>query len=1055
MVRFVVRRLRVQRRMVAAVVVLVTAASALLGVSALLLDVTQGRAFSSAIQREDPQDVDVTAYLVDLAVTDLAAVRQQAGDIVRKVLGPMRPTVTSTASSQLRRLADGDRLGYLATSDALDRRAALTTGRWPAASAPGEPLEAVLPDTAASRLDLAVGDRVQLGDEIGLDGVDGSVSMVLVGTFRPRADSGWDADRLAGAGYDPAYSDGSDAAPTYGPFMVDDASFLATGSTVSSLRVTGHPTLRLADEASVHAAVVALEDAPGLLAAAATDRVRITRAASELPRTEARLQEQQAASRSTVLVVLLLGAMLSVTCLLLAGRLVAAVRDDERALLVGLGMSRGQQLGAAAGEALLVAGAASVLAVPAAALVHSRVTHLAALRAADVSQDPGLTVGLVATVLGGALVMTAALVLPALDPGPTGSPSRWRGAARSGVDVLLAVAVVAAWWQLRSQSTTASTDAASGGDLVLTVAPLVVLLGSVLLLTRGVPFLLRVLATAGARSRALVLPLAVTQAARRPRTGVAMVLLASAVAAAVFGVAFDATWERSQVDQADLRVGTDLTLALTVPATADDAASVVRVARDRGNPVVSAVADRPVTLGRYVDAGSPPVLVAVDSRHAGALLRGRLDDGRTWAEVGDELAPDGEVAGLALSDAGPGIELEAQAPADVTITVTPTAVVQDEVGFRSVVAADPLPVDGRRHDVRWQRGLSGRLVAVRLELSADETPDEEGAASGQISVSVFVPGDPGDAEWEVRPVGIQTPVTATSVSLDATTAGTVLRTTASVDLLYLAYTGADLLATAFAAPEAVPVVVSQQLIDTVGAKVGGEISAIVGGTAIPLRLVGVVPDVPSAPGRVAVLADGDTLSRSLIHSGDLDPVVDGWWVADPLPPAVRALRDLGLGEVTTREDVSTELARGPMRVTVPAALLLLVVAAVVLLVVGGGLVVAGDRRRQTAEVARLRALGLTGREVRRLLLVEHGAFLGPLVLVGVLVGASVTWVLGPYLVRSDLGSAPVPGVLVAWPWARELVVVGALLLACVLVAFAVVVTRVRRSDPAQLRTGDA
>ena len=59
---------------------------------------------------------------------------------------------------------------------------------------------------------------------------------------------------------------------------------------------------------------------------------------------------------------LLLGTMLALAALLLAGRLVAAVRDDERDLLVGLGLGRGQQLGAALVEAALLAAVSVILA---------------------------------------------------------------------------------------------------------------------------------------------------------------------------------------------------------------------------------------------------------------------------------------------------------------------------------------------------------------------------------------------------------------------------------------------------------------------------------------------------------------------------------------------------------------------------------------------------------------------------------------------------------------------------------------------------------------------
>ena len=44
--------------------------------------------------------------------------------------------------------------------------------------------------------------------------------MVVVGTFRPRAGAGWESDPLSGAGFYPAYSDGLASAPTYGPFVV-------------------------------------------------------------------------------------------------------------------------------------------------------------------------------------------------------------------------------------------------------------------------------------------------------------------------------------------------------------------------------------------------------------------------------------------------------------------------------------------------------------------------------------------------------------------------------------------------------------------------------------------------------------------------------------------------------------------------------------------------------------------------------------------------------------------------------------------------------------------
>ena len=1058
MLRFVVRRLRVQRRMMAAVVVLVTAATTLLGVATLLLGVTEDRAFSGEVRLSQPEDVDVTAFVVDLAAADLEAVRGETTDVLADVFGGMDPTVTATASSRMRTYAAADGVGYLGTTTDPSQRADLVSGRWPGAATEEGPLEAAVPDGAATRLGITVGDRVRLDGEVGIGGLDGTVRLVVVGTYRPLTD--WEGDPLSAVGFDMAYNDGSGATPAYGPFLVDDASFVASGSSVSGMQVTAHPSLGRVDDATLRDAVAGLDDASGLLDARVRDRVRITRVESDLPSTVGRLTAQQDAARSTVLVVLLLGTTLSLACLVLAGRLVAESRDDERALLVGLGLGRGQQLRAALTEAALVALAAAAVAVPAASLTHAGLTRLPLVRAAGLSQGPTVTWGLVLTAVVGAVAMALALVVPALDLAPASAPSRVRTTVRSGVDVLLLVAAGTAWWQLTSQADEATT----GGDLALTVAPAVFLLGLVAVLVRSVPLLLAVVAQVGARSRSLVLPLAATQAARRPLSTVAAVLVAAAVAAATFGIALQATWDRSQEDQADLRVGTDVVLELPGVATAADAAAVADATGSGVGVVLSPVARRNLALGRFVgESGSAPVLVAADTRQAGALLRGRLDGAGTWDSVGAALAPGPQVEGLPLPSDGSRLTLQGQAPAGTTLSVTPTALVQDATGFRSSVVGAAVRADGSPHPVRWRGTLGeGRLVGVLLRLSSAPTADSgSGAASGssEVAVALQVPGatagDVPDSAWEVDPLGQQSPVAGATVSVEPTASGVQVVTATNVDLDYLAYSGAGLLTSAIPAPDVVPVVVSQALADAVGTKVGGEVSGIVDGVVLPLAVTAVVPTIPSAPGRLAMLADIDTLSRALVHDGRVDPVVDAWWVADPDAGTVDALRALELGEVTSREEVADRLARGPLRVTVPAALLTLVVAAVVLLLAGVGLVVGGDQRRRAAEVARLRALGLTRRDACRLLLAEHGSVLLACLVVGVLVGAAAGVALGPSLVRSDLGGVPVPSAVVVWPWVPELALVAGVLLACAAITGVVTVARVRRADMARLRTGDS
>jgi hypothetical protein len=77
------------------------------------------------------------------------------------------------------------------------------------------------------------------------------------------------------------------------------------------------------------------------------------------------------------------------------------------------------------------------------------------------------------------------------------------------------------------------------------------------------------------------------------------------------------------------------------------------------------------------------------------------------------------------------------------------------------------------------------------------------------------------------------------------------------------------------------------------------------------------------------------------------------------------------------------------------------------------------------------------------------------VILGLGVGLAASWVLGPLMVRSDVGAAPVPAAVVDWPGATAAVVLGGAVLGSALVAWVVAVRQVRASDRAGLRTGDS
>ena len=948
MVTLVVRRAWVQRRLLAAVVLLVALATILMGFYALLLGVSGPRAFSEQVQLAQPGEVNVTAYVVGVAAADLGTTRQEARGVVQQILAPVHPSLVSTATSQLRQIGDSGRLAYLATTDARAGRGVLTSGHWPDDTTDG-PIEAVAPDAAARTLRLRLGDRLRLGPGSGLGSNQSRATVVLVGTFRglPRASS--QSDPLLGAGFDPTYNNSGVTAPTVGPFLVGPHAFTSTGFDVTGLRVDGHPDLSLADHGSLRAAAASLGSASALLSARVGTSADITSVGSELPSTLARLDTQSATTRSAVLVALLLDTMVGLAALVLAGRLLADTRADERELLTALGLGPGQQVVSALVEALLLAVTAAVVAVPAAALLFSAVTHLPSLRGARLTQGPTVTPALVATVVLGAVALTSVLVVSPLVSWETSRLSaRRRAWARSGVDLLLLVLAVAGWWQLRSRQGTVG-----GSDTVLAVAPVLCLAAATIVVVRSLPPLFALAAAAGSRSRSL-LPLSFDPGALRLNAGTALVLLTLASAAATFGVAVHTTWQRSASDQADLRVGTDLALTLDAPPAAVDSARIVHAVTGAdpgaGRSPLSPVIARPVALGHFFGApGRPPELVALDTRHAGALLRGRGADGTSWSEVGGRLTPATPVHGVPLPAGGTGVTLVGRAPTGVAVSVTPTVVLQDAAGFRSTLDAASVPVDGRLHPLHWSDlpPPGQRIVAVHLtfaDLGSSGTAND----LATVSVVVRVPSHGGHHEsWQTQALGLSEAVIHPTISVRRTHGSTLLSTHAILRVSFLQYSEGDVLATAFDPPTAVPVAVSQALVEATGTKLGGQLSATVGDTVILLTVVGIVPNVPSVPGRIAVLGDVDTVSRALIATGHLEPAVDAFWVSHPTAQTAGALDGLKLGEVTTRDAVATDLARGPMQVTLPVAYLTVAASAVVLLLAGATLVVSADRRRKT------------------------------------------------------------------------------------------------------------
>jgi hypothetical protein len=1062
--RLLARRAAVQLPLLAAVLAVVVIGASLLGVCTLLLTGSQERALDTGVRRAEPDAVDATAYVGGETGTIAPGVVADTRAELTRAYAPLPATSSVQATSAVRSLAGhspgAPRVGYLSGFDDLPSWSRLTAGRWPAAGARPGKIEAVVLEPTARRLGLTLGSKVTLGSEVGNLGRPG-VSVVIVGVFAPRPGTTPDWDLLGATGYDPAYADATHALRdrAYGPFVVDLKDLYATGSTLDRLQVRVHPDLSAATSTQLSAVSTSLGGADARLSATLGDRVPIERVASDLPDTVFQAKVQLAVTRSTVLIVVLLGAVLTAVALGLAGRLVTALRATQTALLSALGASRGQLLAAAAVEAAALAALAVALAIPLSGLAHSALTHLPAPDAAGLAAAPGASPGQVSAVVVGALLLTGVLVVPALRPDPAlAGPTRGGGGLliRSGADLALLALAVAGWWQLRSQPGTTP-----GPDTVRVVAPVLCLLAGAAVTVRLLPAPLWIGERLALRSRGLVLSLAAFEAARRPRAVAAALLLSLAAAAGSFGLAFGATWQASQRDQADTRVGTDLSLALSGAATTGQAEAV----RAATGGTVSPATVRNATVGSWVgDSANPTRLVAVDTARAGTLLRGRLPDGRTWAGVGRALSPGDPVAGLSLGT-GP-ITLTGSSSRGAQLQVTPRLEVQDAGGLRTPCDAAPVTLDGDPHPLQLCDELSGgtrtgmSLVALALQISADPAAEsKDGTAQVAVTLGLPGPGKGGSAApvWQAAPAGDddsqQMLKTATvQVHPDAAGGGTQLSSTATVDLSGLGYQPADLVATGFDPPQAVPVAVSDQLLHGLSAKIGDRLDVTVDSTPVAAVIAQVVPTIPAAPGAPALLADLDQLSRILIGTGDLDPPVDAWWVGRPArPDAAARATALGLGQVRTRAEVSSQLTSGPLRVGLPLALTLLVPAAVLLALAGQFLQISSELESRALEMARLRGLGLSRRSVRRSLLVQHGAVLTLLIGAGAVNGALASWVLGPLLNRSDLGATPVPVTQVHWPWTAEFGLLAGLLLGSIGAVALVITLQLRRSSAAELR----
>jgi hypothetical protein len=989
----VLRRARAQWPLLAAILAVVSIGATVLGVCALLVTRTADRALEVAAARAVPADTAVTAYAVAVGRGDVASVEADTRAVLREATSPFPAGVSGRMSSVMRSLpgrgAGAPAVAYLSGISDLPERATLLDGRWPRPGAG----EAVLLERTAEMLGVQPGARVPIGTELDRNPAPG-LTVTVVGIAGVRAGAGWDRDPLAGAGYVADFRDTSSlrTSRAFGPFLMDYRDLLGGGSSMSRMELTARPDLSHSDHRDLDRLADGVLGADRRLAAVLGERVQIERVASRLPAVLAATRQQQRVTSSAVLAVAVLAAALTGAALRLAGRLTADVRAAETALLYAAGTSRIQMAGITAAESALLALLAAAVATPMSALAHSWLTRVPPLDAAGLTAAPAVSLPQLLAVLAG-----AALVFV---PVPARS-----GLARSGSDIAIVVLAAGAWYAARADGDQV--------DAVRVLAPALLLAAGCVIALRLVPPALRVADRFARRARGLAFPLAVLEAARRPRAVAAGLLVVLGCSAATFAVAFDATWHRSQRDQADLAVGADLVIALGTPAETGQGARVTAAVGGDVRPA----ADRGVAVGQWLGGtGEPPRLIAVR---------------------GPAVTP-----GIPVT-AGRTLTVTGRATGAEPISVTPRLVLEDGTGLRTTCLTREIPLDGRPHPLPGCVPVDGlTLVAVLMPVTVPEA-DFDTTGASVITVDLSVPGADGWSAASAEPYADQ--LTDPAV----TARGPSLRLTAEVALGGPPDAARTLVATAFPDPGPVPVSVSRRFAAQLSVGPGDDLSMLVGLASVPVTVSEVRPEITAAPGAAAITADLDTLSRALLTRGEPDFPIDAWWVTGPADASAAA--GLHLGDIRTRTGEAARLTTGPVPAALPGALRLLVPAAVLLLLAGLILHVTCDLHARAVEVARLRGLGMTRREIRSTLLGQHTIVLLPLLLAGTAVGAAATRLVGPLLVRSETGVAPVPPVAPVWPWPAESVLLALLLAGSLLAVTVVVVVQSRRADAAHLR----
>ncbi|MFI9555282.1 ABC transporter permease [Nonomuraea endophytica] len=973
-------------------------------------------------------------------------------DQVQRAYQGLPATVTATARSatyvapgQLGRKTP--ELFTFGLYEDLDRHAKLVAGSWPRR---GNVVEAAVSQPVATALGLAPGRTFTTEGR-----VDKAPATVRVsGIFQLDDPFGerWFAEPLLVRGAEVGnYT-------TYGPLVVARETFLERFADHVAVTWLAVPDLRGLQPDRLAAFAADVAGTKERLAQAGCVNCGAT---SRLPEVIAQLDTAALVARSTMLIPVLQLVLLAGYALMLTARLLADHRRMEAALLRARGAGSLRLAVLTGAEALLVAVPCAVAAPFLAPILLEAAGASAGAAGAGVTDAGAVGAGAVGAGAAGAsaeavgagavgagaanagafvvavLVAGACAVLLAL-PALAGARRTYvetqtararRGLVqRAGADLVLVGVAALAIWQLRHYGApvTATATGGLGVDPLIVSGPALALLTGGLVSLRLVPLVSGMAERLAARQTGLAPALGAMQVSRRPlRYAGPALLLTMAVAIGGLSLATAATWRASQEDQAAHQTGADL--RISDPPENHELGVLGRGGAFAALPGVQAIS--PVYRGSADVGGTDVTMLGVDAAKIGGIMRLRADlSADQMPDMAARLLagrPDIPVIPLPGDRLRLGVRLEAAEAVPVKVSVV------DGLGVWRELAIGPLEPGTHtlESDLRPLYGRTGTPGPLSLRGLTFDLPVPASGTATRITVTGL--NAPKGAPWTHA---IQRPGRLHGGKLTTTPGGFTIEVPAPKPAeapadpqpLVVTLGKGDLMASPSDRTHPLPLVVSRDLAAIMKARVGQVTAVAIEGRNTAVRVAGIVDALPStAAGRPAVLLDLPTAqARDQAWALPPKPVTE-WWAAarggDTAPAVERLRRTPAWGaSVVDLPSQAAKLRDDPLAAGLEGALTLGFAAALAFAVLGFLVSAAVAARERAGELAILRALGMSGRQLFWLLAVEQAFVIGLAMGAGIGLAVVVGYLVVPHIVLTGQAAAVVPAVTPVFPWAATL-----------------------------------